>query len=99
MMVKQEMISGPFQATLCTVITLNPESTVRAERSIIPYSTEKHRRNQATHTSLDVMLDKISTIIGTLMEIENCQILGQVSRDSPCWMKNHRMDFQGPGED
>ena len=26
MLVKQEMISGPFQATIFTVITLNPES-------------------------------------------------------------------------
>ena len=41
----------------------------------------------ATDTSLDVMLEKISTIIGTLMEIENCQIRGQVSQDSPYWMQ------------
>ena len=51
---------------------------------------------RATTTSLDAVLEKISTIIGTLMEIENCQILGQVSQDSPYWMKNHRMDIHGP---
>ena len=37
---------------------------------------------RTTNTPLDVMLEKISTIIGTLMEIENCQICGQVSQDS-----------------
>ena len=42
--------------------------------------------------SLDVMLEKISTIIGKMMEIQNCQIRGQVSQDSRYWMKNHRMD-------
>ena len=35
---------------------------------------------RATKTSLDVMLEKILTIIGTLMEIENCQICGQVHK-------------------
>ena len=33
---------------------------------------------RATNTSLDVLLEKISTFVGTLMEIENCQIRGQV---------------------
>ena len=37
--------------------------------------------------------------IGTLMEIENCQMGGQVSQDSLYWMKNHRMDIHGPGGD
>ena len=32
---------------------------------------------RATSTSLDVMLEKTSTIIRTLMEIDNCQIRGQ----------------------
>ena len=51
---------------------------------------------RATSTSLDVMLEKISTIIGTSMETENCQIRGQDSRGSRYWMKNHRKDFPGP---
>ena len=54
---------------------------------------------RATNTSLDVILEKISMFVGTLMEIENCQIRGQVSQDSPYWMKNHRMDTHGPGRD
>ena len=54
---------------------------------------------RATHTSLDVMMEKISTIIGTLMEIENCQIRGQGSQDSLFLNENHRMDFHGPGGD
>ena len=37
---------------------------------------------RATSTPFDVMLEKISMIIGTLTEIENCQIRGQVSQDS-----------------
>ena len=53
--------------------------TVRAERSIIPHSTEIRRRDQ-----------DYKYIIGTLMEIENCQML--------YWMRNHRMDIPGPGE-
>ena len=52
-----------------------------------------------TDTSLDVMLERTSRTIGTLMEIENCQIRGQVSQDSPYWMKNHQMDIHGPGRD
>ena len=45
----------------------------------------------AASASLDVMLEKISKIIGTLMQIENCQIRGQVSQGSLYWMRNHRM--------
>ena len=33
--------------------------------------------------------------IGTLMKIENCQMHGQVSRDSLYWMKNHLTDIHG----
>ena len=35
-------------------------------------------------TSLDVMLENTLMTIGTLMEIENCQIPGQVSQVSLC---------------
>ena len=31
------------------------------------------------------------------MEMENCQIRGQVSQGSRYWMKNHRMERPGPG--
>ena len=48
--------------------------------------------------SWDVMLMKISTITGTLMEIANCQIRGQVSQDSPYWMQSHLMDIHGLGQ-
>ena len=48
-------------------------------------------------TSLDVMLEIILTTVGTLMEIENCQIRGQVLQGSRYWMKNHRMDIHGLG--
>ena len=42
---------------------------------------------------------KISTTIGTSLEVENCQLSGQVSQDSPYSTKNHRMDIHGPGGD
>ena len=48
---------------------------------------------RTTDTSLDVMLEKTSMTIGTLMEIENCQIRGQVSQDSLYWMQNHWTDI------
>ena len=37
--------------------------------------------------------------VGTLMEIENCQILGRVTQDSLDSTKNNRMDFHGPRRD
>ena len=36
---------------------------------------------RTTHTSLDVLLEKILMIIGTWMEKENYQMHGQVSQD------------------
>ena len=39
---------------------------------------------RTTDTTLDVMSEKILRILGTLMEIVNCQIRGQVSQDSLC---------------
>ena len=53
--------------------------TVRAQRSIIPNSTEIYRRYQNDRYFLG--------FFGTLMEIENGQIRGQVSQDSLYWMK------------
>ena len=52
---------------------------------------------RTTHTSLDVTLEKMSKIIGTLMEIENCQIRGQVSQVLPYWEGNHLTGIRGPG--
>ena len=37
-------------------------------------------------------------IIGILMALETCLILGQVSLDSPYWKKNLLTDICGPGE-
>ena len=37
---------------------------------------------RTTDTSFDVMLEKTLMTTGTLMEIVNCQMLGQVSQDS-----------------
>ena len=92
-MVKLEMISGPSQAILFTVITWNPESNC----IFVPL---KHIDvTKFTSTTLDVMLEKISTLIGTLMETENCQIRGQVLQGSLYWMKNHPMDIPCPGRD
>ena len=101
-MVKQEMISAPFQAILFTVITWNPESTVRVERSVIPYSTEIHRRDQGNEY-----------IVGCNAG-ENMDIHWNVDGDrelSDTWTgftsltkflkkkKTHQMDIPGPGRD
>ena len=37
--------------------------------------------------------------VGTLLEIENCQMQGQFSQDSQNRVKNHRMDIPGPVRD
>ena len=52
---------------------------MRAERGIIPYSTEMHRCNKG-YTYIFGCNDGEN--IETLMEIENCQIRGQSSQDS-----------------
>ena len=49
-------------------------------------------------TSLGAMLEKKSMTIGTLMEIENCQIRGQVSQDSPCGTKKPPDGYTLSGE-
>ena len=36
-------------------------------------------------------------IIGTLMALETCQILGQVSHNLLYWKKNFQTDICGPG--
>ena len=56
--------------------------TVRAERRIISYSSEIYRRYQDYRYIFTCNAGEISMTIGTLMEIENCQICGQVSEDS-----------------
>ena len=57
MMVKLEMISGPFQATFSPSSRGTPSQTVCAERIIISCSTEIYIDvTRTTDTSLDVML-------------------------------------------
>ena len=100
MMVTLEMIFGPLQAMLFTVIHVEHSLKLYVPREAsftIPLKYIDVTR--ATNTSLDVMLEKTSTIIGTLMEIENCQMRGQVPQESLYWMKNHRMNIPGPGGD
>ena len=55
---------------------------MRAERSVIPNSTENFRRDQGYEYIVGCNGGEKSTIIGTLMEIENCQIRGQASLGS-----------------
>ena len=53
---------------------------LREESFLIPLKYVNVTRN--TETSLDVLFEKTLKTIGTLMEIENCQMHGQVSQDS-----------------
>ena len=63
----------------------NRKETVKndsAKRESCPISTDIHRRYQNYRYNFRCDVGKISTIIGTLMENENCQIRGQVLKDS-----------------
>ena len=96
-MVKQEMISGPFQATLFPVNKVNKAPNCTSRRSKIPFSREVHRRDKCCKCMSGCHVGKISTGVGTLMEIAGCQIRGQVSLRSRYWMKNDRMGTHRPG--
>ena len=59
MMVKQEVISGPFQGTAFTVITLNRESKLYVPREeSFPIPLRYIDVTRATSTTLDVMLER-----------------------------------------
>ena len=59
MMVKLEMISGPFQAISFTVITWNPESNCTCrEKNHFSIAVKFLDVTRNTHTSSDVMLEK-----------------------------------------
>ena len=72
---------------------------VRAERRIISCSTEIYRGHQNNRYILGCIAGEISTIVGTLMEIESCRMHGQVSQGSLYWIGNHLMDVHGPEGD
>ena len=73
---------GLSQEISFTVITWNSESncTCRLNNSF-PIALKYIDVTRTTDTTLDVMLDKILTITGMLMDIVNCQIRGLVSPD------------------
>ena len=54
--------------------------------------------SRTTHTNLDVKRNA-SMIIGISMDLETCQILGQVSHNLLYWKKNLPKDICGPGRD
>ena len=55
---------------------------------------------RTTHTNLDVSRKRSALmIIGTLMALETCLILGQVSHNLLYSKKNLLTDVLGPGED
>ena len=54
---------------------------------------------RTTHTNLDVKQEKRMMIIGTLMALETCLILGQVSHNLLFSKKKLLTDICGPGED
>ena len=94
-MVKQEMISGPFQLFFDRHhVEPRVKLHVPREKSY-PFPLKCFDVTRAPNTSLDVLLGNILTITGTLMEIENCETCGQVPQDSLFLMKNHWMDIHG----
>ena len=97
MMVKLEMTSGLFLEILFTVITWDPGSNFSCrEKNRFLFHWNISTLPELPNTSLDVMLEKILTITGMLMEIVNCQIRGLASQNSPYRVKSHWMDFPGP---
>ena len=96
-MVKLGMISGPFEAILFTVITWNPESncTCREKNHVLCHWNFSTLPEQQIHPWMRCWR-KRSLTIGTLMEIENCQMHGQVSQDFLFLWKNHWMDVHVP---
>ena len=74
-MVKLEMISGPFQAIFFCSHHVEPRVKLYVPREAsFPIPLKYIDVTRATNTSLDVMLEKTSMTIGTLVEIENCEI-------------------------
>ena len=74
--------------------------TKHAERRIISYSVEAHRRFQKRHIHhLTYCWKNILKITGTWMEKKNCQIHGQDSQDSWSCMRGHLTDIHGLGVD
>ena len=61
-----------------------PSQTVQAKRRIISYSAKVHRRYPEIHIHrwMCCWRRNILKITGTMMEIESCQMHGQVSQDS-----------------
>ena len=82
-MVKQEMISGPFQEPHLPSPRWTESQTVRAERSIILNSTEIFRRDQGYKNVTGCNAgEKHRRFIGTLVGTETCQIRGKASLGS-----------------
>ena len=99
MPVKRSMTSGPCQETSYNAITLNPES----------HFTRREKNHSLFHwntlTSPELrrqfwMLCKKAAlmIIGTLMALETCLILGQVSLSLLYWKKNLQKGQTRSGE-
>ena len=96
-MVKQEMISGPFQGTLFTVITLNPRVKLYVPREAsIPIPLKYIDVTRAT-TSLDVMLEKQ---IEDYWNVDGDRQLSDARTGLTRFTvlsENHRMVFHGLG--
>ena len=91
-------ISGNY--IIFTVITLNPESncTYRLKHHSQSHWDTLTWPGPRVHRWV-FCWRKVSTIVGTLMEIESCQMCGQGSHDSRHWMTNHWMDVHCLGGD
>ena len=94
------MICGPCQEASKTAITLNPESNfTRREKNHSPLHWKT-----LTYPELLIRIwmsskRSASMITGISMNLETCQILGQVSHNLLYWKKNLPTDICGPGGD
>ena len=98
--VKLWTIFGPCRKLHIPPSRWTQSQTLLAERRIIPYSTQIHWRNHSYLYEFGCQArESALMIIGTLMALETCLILGQVSLDLFYWKKNLQTDVCGPGRD
>ena len=94
------MVSGPCQETSYAAITLNPESNfTRREKNYSLFHS-----NTLMYPELLIRIRMSSKrsalmIIGTLMALETCLILGQVSHNLLYSTKKLLTEICGPGGD
>ena len=99
MMQKLKMTSGLLREISFIAITWNQGQTVHAERRMISFPTEVHRRYQNNTYVTECIVGKTCWWSLERGCRKNCQMHGQASQDSSYQTKGHLKDVHGPGGD